>query len=156
MSVSDKGLPLGILDQYVWAREVEELGKAEQRKKKATAQKESQRWLDALTKSEELLPASTEVVTIADREGDFYDFMKCPRRPASEFLIRASQNRCLESGKKLWSAVESTSIQGEMTVEVKGNPSRAARRATLSIRYTTVSIQPPQNRGKKEQLEPQE
>ncbi|MEB3340985.1 hypothetical protein [Okeania sp.] len=103
LSASTKGLPLGILDQYVWAREVEEWGKAEPRKKRSTAEKESQRWLDALSKSEELIPESTKVVTITDREGDFYDFMKCPRRLNSEFLIRASQNRFLESGKKLWS-----------------------------------------------------
>ncbi|NET69443.1 MAG: IS4 family transposase [Moorea sp. SIO1G6] len=156
LSVSSKGLPLGILDQYVWAREIEELGKAEQRKKRTTAQKESQRWLDALTKSEQLIPESKKVVTITDREGDFYDLFAYPRRLNSEFLIRASQNRCLDSGEKLWSGVESSSHQGHMTVEVKRNPTRKARRATLSIRYTTVTIQPPQNRGKKEQLAPQE
>ena len=122
LSVSDKGLPLGILEQYVWAREIEEVGKAEQRKKRTTAQKESQRWLDALTKSEQLIPESTKVVTVTDREGDFYDLFACVRRLNSEFLIRASQNRCLEDGEKLWSAVESTSIQGQMTVEVKRNP----------------------------------
>ncbi|MBN3887394.1 MAG: hypothetical protein V7K64_20770 [Nostoc sp.] len=34
-------------------------------------------------------------MTIADREADIYDLFACPRRPGSDFLIRATQNRCL-------------------------------------------------------------
>ncbi len=85
----------------------------------------------------------------------FYDLFACGRREGSEFLIRATQNRCLAIGEKhLWEAVESLESQGTMTVEVKRNPTRPARSATLSIRYTTVTIQPPQNRPKQEQLAP--
>lgn len=41
-----------------------------------------------------------------------------------------------------------------MTVEVKRNPTRPSRTANLALRYTTVTLQPPQNRAKKEQLAP--
>ena len=154
-TVTPEGLPLGLLEQYLWSRNEEELGKAENRKKKPTSEKESQRWLDALRATETIIPASSQVVTIADREADFYDLFACPRREGSDFLIRATQNRCLaESEKHLWEAVESVVSQGIMTVEVKRNPTRPARTATLSIRYTSVTIQPPQNRPKQEKLAP--
>ncbi len=43
LTVSTQGIPLGIIEQQVWSRKEEELGKAEQRKQKLTAQKESQK-----------------------------------------------------------------------------------------------------------------
>lgn len=150
---STTGVPLGIIGQYVWAREIKELGKAEVRHQKPTREKESQRWLSALVETELIIPESTQVVTIADREADFYDLFACPRRSGSDFLIRATQNRCLVgSDDHLWSAMESVTPQGTMMVEVKRNPTRPERNACLTIRYRRVIIQPPQNRPKKEKL----
>ena len=80
LSVTTAGVPLGIIGQYVWAREAEELGKAQARHQKPTSEKESQRWLDALLETSSIIPESTQVVTIADREADFYDLFACPRR----------------------------------------------------------------------------
>ena len=155
LTVSTQGIPLGIIEQQVWSRKEEELGKGEQRKQKVTAQKESQKWLDGLKKTDSIIPSSVQVVTIADREADFYDLFAYPRRQSSDYVIRATQNRCLVDGEKhLWATLESMESQGTMTVEVKRNPTRPSRIATLEIRYQTVTIQPPQNRAKKEQLTP--
>ena len=96
-----------------------------------------------------------QVVTIADREADFYDLFACGEHLGSDFLIRAVQNRCLAGcEQRLWETLKSVEPQGTMTVEVKRNPTRPARKATLNISYTTVTLQPPQNRAKKEQLAP--
>jgi hypothetical protein len=155
LTASTQGIPLGIIEQQVWSRIEEELGKAEHRKQKVTAEKESQRWLDALITTDSIIPSSVQVVTIADREADFYDLFACPRRQGSDFLIRATQNRCLaDCEQRLWETLESVKSQGTMTVEVKRNPTRPSRIATLTIRYATITIEPPQNRAKKEQLSP--
>ena len=155
LSASTAGVPLGIIGQYVWAREPEQLGKSLARHQRPTHDKESQRWLDALRETESIIPEAVQVVTIADREADFYDLFACPRRQGSEFLIRATQNRCLaDSEKHLWETMESVDSLGTMTVEVKRNPTRPPRTATLTIRYRTVTIQPPQNRANFEQLVP--
>jgi hypothetical protein len=155
LTVSTQGIPLGIIEQEVWSRKEEELGKAEQRKQKPTAEKESQRWLDGLITTESIIPSSVQVVTIADREADFYDLLACPRTQGSDFLIRATQNRCLAGcEQRLWETLESVEPQGTMTVEVKRNPTRPSRTAILTIRYTTITIEAPQNRAKKEQLAP--
>ncbi|MEH2090541.1 MAG: hypothetical protein V7K61_28110, partial [Nostoc sp.] len=94
-TTSAQGIPLGIIEQQVWSRKEEELGKAEHRKQKSIAHKESIRWLDALNTTDSIIPESVQVVTIADREADIYDLFACPRRQGSDFLIRATQNRCL-------------------------------------------------------------
>ena len=155
LTVTTAGVPLGIIGQYVWARELEELGKSQHRHQKPTQYKESQRWLDGLRETQSRIPEAIQVVTIADREADFYDLFAFPRRQDSEFLIRATQNRCLaDSQEHLWEAIRSVDSRGNMTVEVKRNPMRPARTAILSIRYRTITIQPPQNRTKKEQLVP--
>ena len=155
LSVSTEGVPLGIIGQDVWARDPEQLGQSQTRHQRPTEDKESQRWLDALRVTEAIRPETIQLVTIADREADFYDLLACPRRRGSEFLIRATQNRCLvDPPDHLWPAVESADSLGTMTVEVKRNPTRPARTAALDLRYTTVTIQPPQNRAKTEQLVP--
>lgn len=41
------GVPLGVLHQQVWARDIANLGKKHQRHKKSIQDKESQRWLTA-------------------------------------------------------------------------------------------------------------
>jgi hypothetical protein len=79
----------------------------------------------------------------------------CANREGADFLIRATQNRCLESSSNhLKEEMESMEPQVTMTVELKRNPTRQSRLTTLTIRYQTLTIQLPQNRAKKEQLNP--
>ncbi len=155
LAATTEGLPLGIIDQYVWAREPKYLGKAAERSQKPTEEKESQRWLDALKNTLSIIPDSQQVVTIADREADFYDLFACGNREGADFLIRATQNRCLESSSNhLKEEMELVEPQATMTVELKRNPTRPSREAILTIRYKTLTIQPPQNRPKQEKLSP--
>ncbi|HBE18628.1 MAG TPA: IS4 family transposase [Cyanobacteria bacterium UBA11149] len=155
LAATIEGVPLGIIDQYVWARDSKELGKSAQRSQKLTEEKESQRWLDALKNTLSIMPNSREVVTIADREADFYDLFALAKSQGAYFLIRATQNRCLESSDNhLKEEMELVEPQVTVTVELKRNPTRPSREATLTIRAQTLTIQPPKNRGKKEELTP--
>ena len=93
-------------------------------------------------------------MTIADREADFYD-SGVPRPLNSELLIMATQNRCLmDSQHHLKEAREAVEPQEELTVEFKRNTTRKARSALLTLRFTSLTLKPPQNRPKKEQLSP--
>ena len=162
LAATTQGLPLGIIDQYVWARDLKSLGEADRRYQKLTEEKESQRWLDALKNTSSIIPDSQQVVIIADGvppqklgEADFYDLFACANREQADFLIRPTQNRCLESSSNHFKEeMESREPQVIITVELKPNPTRQSRLATLTIRYQTLTIQPPQNRAKKEQLNP--
>ena len=118
------------------------------RRKKATAAKESRRWLDALAATEAALPAAREVITVADREADIYDLFARPRRPGSHLLIRVKPRRGVRHPERLLGpAVRSTPARGTMEVELGRADDRPPRRATLTVRYLALEVAPPVNRA---------
>lgn len=142
------GVPLGLLDQHVWTRDPASQGKAKDRRKKETAEKESQRWLDAMQIVEERLPEAVEVIHVADREADIYDLLALQRRPNSQVVIRVGHNRRVEHAMRyLWEAMHQAPIAGEILLEVRPQPHRAARLATLRVRFQTLTLQPPHQRS---------
>lgn len=56
LAATINGVPLGIINQQVWARVPENLGIAKKRRQRETSEKESQRWLDAYTATQQLTP----------------------------------------------------------------------------------------------------
>jgi hypothetical protein len=157
---SANGVPLGVLHQQVWARDFAELGKKYQRHKKPTQEKESQRWLTAIDATQNLIPLETVVVTVADREADIYDLLVLPRHFNSQLLIRATHNRRVkrdaqaEQIERLHQVIEQTPACGQLSLELRRHPERVARRATLTLRTTTLQLQPPQQHPQPEHLEP--
>ena len=65
LAASVEGVPLGILEQKVWAREVKQTGDKEQRRR-VISEKESQRWLDCLSVSQDLVSNETRVITVVE------------------------------------------------------------------------------------------
>ena len=155
LTVSTEGSPLGLIHQENWARENEKLGKKAERHRKETKEKESQRWIDSLLVTEDKLQNIRHIVTVADREADIYDLFSTPRKENHDFLIRSAQNRVVSHQKrKLCEAIKSEPINGTVQLEIGRRGNRKARTASLSIRYKTLEIQPPQNRRKSEGLQP--
>ena len=159
LCVSNTGIPLGVLNQSVWFRDIKELGKKHLRHQKLTKDKESQKWITALvsTNTYTEIEPSTRVVTVGDQEADIYDLFNTPRPPNSEFLIRARHNRVVngengenEEERKLQDAIGRSAPLGQKVLELKANPKREARKATLTIRATSVEITPPKKRWKKD------
>lgn len=147
LTVSPDGVPQGLIYQEIWTRDPETIGKKHKRHKLETKDKESQRWLNALSSSQEAIPESIEVITVADREADIYDLFALPRRQNSHLLIRAAQNRLVDHELKyLWAAIRKSPVLGEVTVELGRKGDQAPRKATLLVRCARLSIQPPSNR----------
>lgn len=71
-AVSGEGEPLGVLRQPTWSR-AERSGKRGARRKKATHEQESQRWLDAVRAVETHLDKELVLVHVGDREADIFD-----------------------------------------------------------------------------------
>jgi len=150
-----QGVPLGVIDQQVWAREKETIGIAKKRRQRETKDKESQRWLDATMVTQQVIPNQIRVVTITDREGDIYDLFAMPRKENCDFLIRATHNRRVDHQTKyLHQAIQEIQPCGKITVELQRNPEREARKATLTLRFTTLEIQVPLHHLKRSILKP--
>lgn len=148
LAVSEAGVPLGLLDQQIWSRTEESKGKAKERRKKDTAEKESQRWLTAVQRVEQLVPGDTEIVHVADREGDIYDLLAVERQARSHLLIRMEHNRRVEHAQRyVWEAIHQAPLAGEITVEVTPQANREARLAQVSVRFLSLTIRPPHQRA---------
>jgi hypothetical protein len=146
LAATTDGVPLGLVDQAVWTRDPASRGKKHQRAKRAMDEKESQRWLTALTASQDAIPQDIQIITVADREADLYPLFAAKRRVAAELLIRAAHNRRVDAESRLLQeAIAVAPVGGTLTIAVPRRPDQPARQATLSLRWTSVQFDPPQN-----------
>lgn len=144
--VTTKGLPLGVLNKQIWAREKKQAGKNYHRKKVAIKDKESQKWLTALEQTVKFAPANVKVVTVCDREADIFEFLVSAHHLNADYLIRASADRRLMDEECcLWEELASRPMAGRLEVEVaaKKNENEPARTAKVSVRYGEVELKPP-------------
>ena len=76
LAFTTSGVPLGVLSQQIWARQaVPEEGyqeKIERLQCTAIEEKESSKWLGALCATVARTPPGVKVITVADRESDFF------------------------------------------------------------------------------------
>ncbi len=155
LTATTQSVPLGLVHQQVWTRDPATKGKKHQRQRRETKDKESQRWLTALERTQELIPENTEVITVAEREADIYDLLVMPRRPGSHLLIRATHNRRVNhQARYLWHAMDQSPAQGQLILQLKRRDDQPPRQATLTIRYETLAIQPPALRKAARSLSP--
>lgn len=155
LGATSNGVPLGIIDQQVWAREPENLGIAKKRRQRETKEKESQRWLDGLEVTQKLIPPDIQVVTIADSEADIFDLFNQKRPGNSHLLIRGTHNRKVDHcAKYLHLAIRQIPPGGQLTVEVKRSPEHSARSAHLTIQFATFDILVPLHHIGRSQLKP--
>jgi hypothetical protein len=143
LAVTPEGVPLGVLDAWMWARDRATFG--EDRSHWPIEAKESMRWLEGFERCAELaltLP-ETRLVYVADRECDIHEFMaRAQRQPRMDWLIRAAQNRKLAEGDTLWERLAQALIQGEVSFTLPARPNRPSRPVVLTVRVESVTVQP--------------
>lgn len=140
------GVPLGVIDQQVWARD-EELGKKETRRTRAPEEKESWYWRTGFEAAQARVPAGVRVVGIADREADIYFVLAMPRREGMDLLIRAAHNRAVQSEEyqHLREAVKAAPVAGKYDLVLGRTRKRGERTAKLEVRIAQVVLKPPRN-----------
>lgn len=154
LAVSGAGEPLGLLHQHTWNRQ-ERAGKRGERRKKATCDKESQRWLDTVKAAEVGIDPSICLVHVGDREADIYDLFVQPRQVGSELLIRVEHNRKVQHELGyLIPTLEQAPGMGQQTIEVERNPERPARQATLRLRGMQVTLEVPRHHKHRKPCQP--
>lgn len=147
LAVAPDGVPLGLLAQRVWVRPPTPVGARGQRRKRAYQEKESVRWEQTEAASLAEVPESVQVVTVADREGDIYDWFAAPRPARAHLLVRATRERQLLGARgSLWPTLREQPAAGTLLVEVGPRPGHPARRATCAVRWTQACLRPPRNR----------
>lgn len=144
--VTPEGLPLGLLTQKIWARTSYSQQSERERKNTAIEQKESYRWVEALQETVAWAPASIQVVTLCDREADIYEFLAEAQRLEAKFVLRAAWDRHIthEDCPRLWPLLERQAVAGSLTIELPARAQRPPRQARLALRFTAVTLEPPQ------------
>jgi len=151
LAMTPERVPLGLLAQEVWTRDAAGLGKRATRKQRATAEKESRKWLAGLeaVKAARACCPATRFISVGDREADVFDLFLVDRPPGVDLLVRASWDRRVAAAPQphLWAAVEAAPEAGTLTITVPRKPGRPARIAHLSVRFLPVALRPPRHRG---------
>jgi hypothetical protein len=151
LAVSATGVPQGILAHRLWTRSTEEKGRRELRRKRPLEDKESARWIDVTKEARTVVPDSTKVIMVGDRESDIFDLFLLATNH-HDFLVRAAWDRRLhDSDEHLWHAVENAPILGRTTIQVPRTEERPEREALLTLQAATVTLRTPPHR-KKENL----
>ena len=155
LAITPAGVPLGLLDQRSWTRDPATLGKRHTRQLRTITEKESGRWLESWQHIQARLPRHTRCVMLADSEADIYDLFAMPRRAGSEWLIRGTHNRRVDTqARYLWQTLEAQPPQGQWTVLLPRADDRPAREATLTARWQTVTVQVPTHHPAPQGCEP--
>ncbi len=156
LAVTTEGLPLGLLDQKIFARESVTEDRTKQRNVLPIAEKESYRWLESL-KTSRPVRGNTQLVTVCDREADIYELFQLSAELAAPVLVRANYDRPINKRSmyaekdivKLWKHLEHQPCAGSFAVEIparhgtKHATPRAPRGATVELRFVAFRLNPP-------------
>ena len=156
LAVTTEGLPLGLLDQRIFARE--NLSEKTKRERDTTPiqEKESYRWIESLYNSTMQLKG-TQVVTVCDREADIYELFQQSTELGASILVRANHDRTVNKRSMyqegeidtLWQLLAKELPAGAIKVEVperKGTKHalpREARVATVELKFCPYKLNPP-------------
>ncbi|WP_264798189.1 IS4 family transposase, partial [Acidocella aminolytica] len=130
----------GLADFALWNRDKQnELHHA----RRPLEQKESRKWLNGVRCASDTLGKARRITVVSDRESDLYeDFALKPVNV--HVLIRASSNRNLVNGYKLFDHADGLPEAGRMTVNIPASPGKSARQARLALRFGPVTIKRPE------------
>lgn len=153
IAVTDQGIPLGIIYQETNTREKpkDDSQTKEQKRSRPIEEKENFRWLDSMRETLLRMPADIPILTVCDREGDFYEFFSEAVDLKANFLIRIVQNRMVDDGKKIFHELRSSPVAGSMVVRMSRNPREhiPSRNIKMDYHCKKVTIYRPQRRKEK-------
>lgn len=143
------GIPLGLGSFELYARD-QKTQDPEYKKKAAKlpiAEKESGRWVRAITEGARILEGK-HIVYVSDRESDIYEVFSEVQQVRQDAIVRTSKNRLLEEvgplGKqrKLFDKILEGEIITTYETEVPIDHHRT-RKARLTIRNSVITLLPP-------------
>lgn len=143
LAINQNGIPLGLLTQKRWIRNIAEFGKRKMKRKekRSMEEKESNRWLTTVREVEVRIPKTKEAVVIGDRESDLYELFALKRKNNIQLLVRAKNNRYLwGTDKRLFAKILATDPAGTLTISVQKTLQRRIRQVTLTVRFAPITL----------------
>jgi hypothetical protein len=140
LAVTPERESLGVLDAWMWAREMRDKDGVRH------GQKESTRWIEGYERVAEMAPdmPETRLVYVADREADLVAMMARAQElgTPADWLVRAKHNRCLPEGdgEKLWAYATAGEALGEITFTLPARGDQKSRKVRQQLWAREVKI----------------
>lgn len=156
LCVTDKNEPLGLIDVTLF--DYEDFDTDVHQHQRSIKDKATRHWVDALVAMRHRLgECSQRIITVADRESDFYEFLHELIEANEDFVIRAKHDRYTGTthrvrGQRLWSLLTESESKGSLTTFIQDVDSRESKEIILTLKAMEV-ILPPPNKGKKDREE---
>jgi IS4 transposase len=152
MAMTPAGVPLGLLYQKLWNRDVEKRRKIRNAGKNFTRvpieEKESYKWIDGINKSNAAFDPD-KLVHVGDRDADIFELFDNSRQSGRHFVVRAVHSRCTAlKGVRIYSKISTISPQGQYVLNIQGSQKRRARIAKINVRFYKVRVVPPVDKAK--------
>jgi hypothetical protein len=158
LAIDRAGTPVGVIDQQWWVRTNDPTRAAARgAQKKARikrtplAEKETQRWLDAIAASERQFEGDAGKVErcyVLDREADARPILMKLAETGQAFIVRASWDRRLQCADKrsqkreyLRQRAAKMRVLGSYLLDVSAGPNRTPRRAQMEVRAGQVTLE---------------
>lgn len=137
-AVTPGRMPLGVLDAWMWAREPKDAQGIR------GGVKESRRWIEGYERVADTaanLP-DTRLVYVADREADMIALMARAQElgTPADWLIRASHDRALPEGAKLWAASTEGAPLGEIAFTMGSRHGVKAREVRQQVWLRQIEL----------------
>ena len=171
LAVSGTGLPLGVLrcgfdepppgeaspEQAPGESGEEHFGNQDTEQETDDSVRKTRRWLDALhdvAEAASSLPRKVRVISVMDREADFFELFDAQRRIGRvDVLVRAKHDRRLGEGvSKLFATLRNAPADGQVEIEIarvserpkssrkQARPARSARVARAEVHYRALTL----------------
>lgn len=98
-----------------------------------------------MKETQKRVPEGIHVLTVCDREGDFYELFSEAADLKTNFLVRIVQNRMIDGGKKIFNELRSCLAAGSMVIRMSRNPKEhiSSRNVKMDYHYKEVVIHCP-------------
>lgn len=147
LCVTDENENLGLMDVRLF--DYDEFDTQEHHHHRALKDKASRCWVDALERMRERLgDIHKPIITVTDREGDFYEFLHPFLQEKELFVIRAKHNRYTgerhrSRGIKLWDLLKGENTCGSLKVSIQDVNTRELRELVLELKAIAVTFPSP-------------
>lgn len=138
---------LGIADQQYYVRKPIPVGEdGNGSRHRMRRERESRLW-DLAGRHIGPAPAGATWVRVCDRAADIYEFLVSCVELGHSFVVRASQNRALVGGGRLFQLARSRNSWGEFALARRRRFAHPARTARLQVAAAPVALRAPQRPG---------
>lgn len=148
LAVTERNEPLGLLDVNYF--DYSDIDTSTDRGSRKVEDKANIFWINALTKMRAGLgDTQRKIITLADREGDFYEFLFALIKNDEAFVICSKHNRILgetykRKGEKLRELLDKSPEKGIMLVEIQDVNSREIKEITLNLKAVSITLPVPE------------